>query len=298
MTIIDRLTITNDFLHLELVPAWGGRIARLRAVATNTDILVPLEATDFAPIDWPRGGAYPLAPYSNRIENARLSFQGRRFTLTAHPKAAPHTLHGVAHTLRWQVAEATSDQVTIWMEYDGEQWPWPFRAEQSFRLDRATLTHRMSVTNLGSTPMPAGLGFHPYFHLDRTARASFGAVDKWIIGVDYLPSGIREPIGANVVLEAAAFRELEYVGYFSGWSGRADITSNAGVVTLSAKGDLTHLVAFAPAGGRYLCLEPVSHVANGFNLSAAGCTDTGTRILQPGESFCASIDIGWQPPSK
>lgn len=294
MTTGDRLTIANDFLHLELAPAWGGRIVRLRAVAADTDILVPLEATGFDPIDWPRGGAYPLVPYSNRIKNARLSFQGRRLTLPVHPKGAPHTLHGVGHTLRWQVAEATSDKVTIRAEYEGEQWPWPFRAEQSFRLDQATLTHSMSVTNLGMTAMPAGLGFHPYFRFDRTARASFGAVDKWIIGADYLPAGIRQPVGATVVLDAAACEAQEYVDYFSGWTGQAAISSDTGTVSLSATGELTHLVAFAPAGGRYLCLEPVSHVANGFNLEAAGCTGTGTRVLRPGESFCASIDIGWR----
>ena len=41
----------------------------------------------------------------------------------------------------------------------------------------------------------------------------------------------------------------------------------------------------------YLCLEPVTHVADAFNLAAQGQADTGTVLLAPGESFSASLTI-------
>jgi aldose 1-epimerase len=40
--------------------------------------------------------------------------------------------------------------------------------------------------------------------------------------------------------------------------------------------------------GRYLCVEPATHVCDAVNLSADGQTGTGLRVLAPDES----LDIG------
>ena len=58
---------------------------------------------------------------------------------------------------------------------------------------------------------------------------------------------------------------------------------------------LTHLVAYVPRGAPYLCVEPVSHVANGFNLAAAGVEDTGTHVLEPGATLDARASLEWEP---
>ena len=50
-----------------------------------------------------------------------------------------------------------------------------------------------------------------------------------------------------------------------------------------------HLVVHRPPSGAYLCVEPVSHVANGFNLAARGVAETGTRFLEPGETLQGQI---------
>jgi aldose 1-epimerase len=289
------ITLDNGILALDLIPEWGGRTARLRALNSGTDILFPLDASGFDPINWPRGGAYPLAPYSNRIKNGKLVFQGEHFSLPAHPDSPPHTLHGVAHTLPWEVTGASAEEITIQVTYEGEHWPWTFHAEQSYQLNGSTMRQTMSMTNLGETSMPAGLGFHPYFCIDSSSRAAFVAREKWMVGADYLPAGERAPVRSTVVLHANDFRTRECVDYYAGWIGKAEIGSDAGIMTLSATGNLTHLIAFAPAGGRYLCLEPVSHVANGFNLAADGYAGTGARVLAPGETITAGIEITWQP---
>jgi aldose 1-epimerase len=56
-----------------------------------------------------------------------------------------------------------------------------------------------------------------------------------------------------------------------------------------------HLVVHRPDPPHYLCLEPVSHVANGFNLADAGVAGTGTRMLAPGESMGGQIRIALMP---
>ncbi|MGI9507619.1 MAG: aldose 1-epimerase, partial [Geminicoccaceae bacterium] len=50
-----------------------------------------------------------------------------------------------------------------------------------------------------------------------------------------------------------------------------------------------HVVVFVPPERNYLCVEPVTHVANAVNLANAGYDNTGLRVLQPGETLCGSM---------
>ncbi len=45
------------------------------------------------------------------------------------------------------------------------------------------------------------------------------------------------------------------------------------------------------SGADYACIEPVAHVANGFNLASQAVLGTGTRLLDPGESLGGSISF-------
>jgi aldose 1-epimerase len=81
--------------------------------------------------------------------------------------------------------------------------------------------------------------------------------------------------------------------YLGGWNGRAsvELPSNPPGAVLSIEADpvFGHLVVHRPDSGAYLCLEPVTHVANGFNLAAQGVPGTGTCVLLPGESMTGSL---------
>ena len=43
-------------------------------------------------------------------------------------------------------------------------------------------------------------------------------------------------------------------------------------------------------------MEPVTNVADAFNLAAAGETRTGLQVLAPGERFSATMLLGLRPP--
>src|SRR5690606_1819164 len=46
---------------------------------------------------------------------------------------------------------------------DATGWPWTYTARVGYTVDRATLTIDYALTNTADDPMPAGLGFHPWF---------------------------------------------------------------------------------------------------------------------------------------
>ena len=78
--------------------------------------------------------------------------------------------------------------------------------------------------------------------------------------------------------------------YVGGWDGTAIVDLPQGS-QLSMRADpvFGHLVVHRPDTPLYLCLEPVSHVADGFNLATHGVADTGTHLLEPGDSMNGEI---------
>lgn len=286
-----RIALQNNIWSLALIPEWGGRVARLQA--NGLDIVTPITSESFDPVTWPKGGIYPLMPYSNRIRDSRLAHAGLIHALPPHPAVAPHTLHGVAHTLAWLASNESEDNVSLTCDYHGEHWPWPVRFEQHFSLSDDQLCIKIVVTNLGNSSMPAGLGLHPYFHRHGGMRAEFGVGRIWDIDDVYLPSRVAHSTPGSIVIIEDIPQELALYG--SEWDGELKVTYPQGRLAIQTQAPLTHFVAFSPVGAPYVCLEPVSHLADAFNSPPSQWTDQGTHALEPGESLTASLTFTWQP---
>lgn len=293
---MQNLSLITDALHLEVAPAWGGRITRLTARRERLPLLLPIDASSFSPVNWPKGGAYPLLPYSNRIRSAQLTFAGSVYSLPPHPLAMPHTLHGVGHTLAWEVTEHTKTRLVLAADYSGKHWPWRFHAEQRIQLEDATLLVGLSVTNLGEQAMPVGAGYHPYLPVDDQTIITFGSEQRWLTDAAGLPNGVVEDIASSpLVVYPHQAAQQDYIGYFSGWSRILELRTACGCITVRGGAGLDHLIVFMPKSAPYLCIEPVSHVADAFNLSAQGMTNTGMAILAPNARFSRDIAIDWTP---
>ncbi|MDQ0589947.1 hypothetical protein [Variovorax paradoxus] len=91
---------------------------------------------------------------------------------------------------------------------------------------------------------------------------------------------------------AADFAAGEVTHFIADWSGTLDIRSaQARPVRLLASGAMDQLVIHRPANAPHVCIEPVSHLPDGFNLHARGVAGTGTRILAPGAQLQGQLDI-------
>lgn len=283
------LQLKNDTWELSLVPEWGGRVSALRA--QGLDIITPLMANTFDPVAWPKGGIYPLMPYSNRLRNARLSHCGLVYALPAHPAAAPHTLHGVAQTLPWVVTAQDEESITLNCLYEGEHWPWPVRFEQRFTLEKNRLNVDLQVTNLGDSSMPAGVGLHPYFQRHAGMRVETNVGEIWEIDHDYLPTGVVRPSCQPIVMTNDL--EQEYAVYGACWDGLLKVDYQCGQLLLETQTPLDHFVAFAPKGAPYFCLEPVSHLADAFNSPDSEWEKQGTQHLQSQQTLTARLTFIW-----
>lgn len=275
--IVNDTSLSAGKVQMVLRPEWGGRVLSL--TMDGRDVLYPLQgaAGVFDPQIWPKGGAYPLFPFHNRIPQGRFDWQGRKVSLPLHPQE-PNTVHGHAHQRAWQVTHCTAHGIEMRMTDDGQgAWPWPFEAVQRIELAQDRVEVRLSIRNLGDEVMPAGLGWHPFFAKCR--RISSDARREWIMGAGFLPTGRWQP----------AAPQGDATRFLSDWS-RVELEFASGLgATLAASPALSHLVLHDPAGP-YSCVEPVSHLANSMNLHPDRAAD-GLVALRPGQTLRADLTL-------
>jgi galactose mutarotase-like enzyme len=87
--------------QIELAPATGGALAGF--TYRGIDVLRPTPATVRAERNVRGHACYPLVPYSNRIANARLTFDGHEYRLQKNFGDHPHSIHGIGWQRQWHV---------------------------------------------------------------------------------------------------------------------------------------------------------------------------------------------------
>lgn len=274
-------------LRCELAPQMGGCIAGLWM--NDTPIL---RSTPAARLENGRkSGCYPLVPFSNRIGQASLVWQGTQHPLIRNNGDEPHAIHGVGWQRPWAVLESDATSAMLSYEHQPDAaWPFAFDCSQTFRLRPGRLEMILAMTNQSSQPAPAGLGWHPYFVKRARSRIAFQASGRWEMGPDKLPT-VRKPARG---LDADCTR-LDVDHCYDGWDGVAHLRDEVMHVRLHS--DLVRLVAFTNDTRDYVAIEPVSHVNNAVHLYAAGAPagELGLRVLQPGESMMAQMEIEVEP---
>jgi len=138
---------------------------------------------------------------------------------------------------------------------------------------------------MDSSPVPIGVGLHPFFTRDDDTTLACKAARVWLADAEVLPTtrvevpprwdfSTQRKLG-NIVLDNC----------FDGWDGQATITwpSRGLRVDIEASPVFAYAVIYVPEGRPYFCFEPVSHANNGFALHQLGVEDVGYRLLAKGD---------------
>ena len=277
-------------------PQAGARVCELTLPHPDghaVPILYPYGAAGVDAINWAKGGVYPLLPYSNRIANGRLQHAAGQAQLPPHPNADPHSLHGHAHVVPWRlVSRGTGSAHLRLASAPCAAWPWQIQGDLGVTLSADALHLTLLLTNLDPTAMPAGVGFHPYFMHDPRARLRYRAGRLWTAGADCLAQASRPLSLAEAFAAPRRLRDGALTDYLSEWDGELDLELPHGeVLHIGAEAPLSHLVVHRPADLPYLCIEPVSHVADGFNLAARGVSGTGCVVLASGAQLQGQMTL-------
>lgn len=260
-------------------PEAGARLTSLtwsdRAGAR--DLIVPLDSpTPFDPHHWPAGGAFPMAPYSNRLGGATFMWGERRIHLTP-PPGETYALLGFAHRAGWEVLSRAPAETLLQYEHRAhhEGWPWPFVLTMQVLLDADGAMVRLRITNRSDEVMPAGLGWHPYHPAHglttqphaRVRLAAHACRDVTLAGLARLPPHDGPTEAKPFALGSADLHHQTSV--FEDWSGQASLPLAAGLRIAVQTTGARHLVLHAARELAHVCLEPVTLLPGALQVYAA-----------------------------
>ena len=286
------LTLKAHGYTLALAPDHGGSVTRLSR--SNVDILRRSPEGESDPVEL---SAFPMVPFSGRIARGRFAWEGTTHTLPANFPPEPHSIHGFGWQSRWDVAGYSESSSTLQYEYRGKDWPWWFDAAQAFSLHPWGLQLVMTIQNRSQTPMPAGLGWHPYFP---SSGAVIQSVTESIIenGADMIPLR-RVPVSAgNDLRHPRPIEPLELDNAYGVAAAGAErlpqqpedrrhvLTWPDRTVTLQCSPALSTVVVYSPPGQGFFCVEPASHPPDAINTEPHSL-----HRLAPGESLQVRIAL-------
>ena len=235
---------------------------------------------------------FPLVPFSNRIADGRFNWLGKAMALPPNAPAvdARHPLHGYGWLAAWDVADAQADRTRLVHAYQDGVWPWPYRAQLDYGLDAEGLTARLALTNTGDEPMPAGLGFHPYFPRTRTTRYRGLHRGEWQSGEDPIPATL-DACGEAIDWwegQPVATRSVDTV--YTGREGMLEIDwpDRAMALTIAPSPGLPCTTLYVPHDADWFCVEPVSHATDAVNPHPGG---EAMAALDPGDTMVAEMRL-------
>jgi aldose 1-epimerase len=119
----------------------------------------------YEPDELPPGGAGQLlAPWPNRIDGGRYTFDGAEYQLALSEPAAGNAIHGLTRWTAWTLVRHDADRVLLRsVPYGQRGYPFCLQIDAEYRLDADTGLHvAVTAANRGNRAAPYGTGSHPY----------------------------------------------------------------------------------------------------------------------------------------
>jgi aldose 1-epimerase len=302
--------------RVAILPSVGATVFdyRVRHGGEDVPILDPppdLQAIAADPLHW---GCPILFPFPNRIREGRFTFQEQTHEFT-ESFLDGHHIHGLVYSRPWTLERCDASGTGAVASFTfrsqdfpeiGKQYPFPFELSIVYRLARDGLAFTIEVRNVGSEPLPMGLGLHPYLRgpisastSRATCRVRIPARARWELE-DHLPTGEVIPAEAGVDLsEGCSLEELELDDVYT----YLQRDSEAGIVrceledrtarlrtVVEAGPGFREIVVYTPPNRPSVCIEPYTCVTDAPNLQARN-VDSGMRVIPPGEEFRARTRI-------
>ena len=269
------------------------------------------------------GGAV-LAPYANRIRGRPL--EGAREIETevaGHMVRLPrnwggkakgaeqYAMHGLILDAEAPFEQPAPNRLTGRLEAGDFDGRWPGRLSFGFewRLEGGGLALTITARNMGETPAPLGLGWHPYFALPsgdrRQARLRLLAGARTEVN-DYdevLPTGRLLPVAGTPYdfngPDGAALGELYLDDCFTDLprTGGAitveilDPTADYALSITTRCAQVKAVQVYAPPDQAFVVVEPQFNLADPFGREWPPGVDTGMATLPPGESLTYDVRV-------
>ena len=292
---MELLSLRSSSLDLQIAPAIGGSIARLdmRRADGACPILRPADPAALGRDGAAQAAMHPLIPFANRVPDNVIDLADPPIRL--HPNVAGENcaLHGIGWQRAWRVLQAREDRCVIELTVLEDEWVLGFRATQEFSLQDSRFHASIVLENISKRPIPAGIGFHPYFVRTAGMTMQFRARHFWLEGPGYLPTDAISIPPELDFSDPAPIPGTWRNNCYSGWDSQAKICDPARdlELRLSASATLRELMLYTPPSSAFFCIEPQSHTSGATNKARAHHPATPLRIIAPSEAVAGDFTI-------
>ena len=262
----------------------GGRLASL--VVDGRDVIVGPPDEGDRTILW---GSFLMAPWCGRVEGGVLEWDGRTHRLPVTDEG--NAIHGVLWDQAWTVEAVADDTAVISARLEPGGWPFAGLARQLFELRDGELVTSGEV--LADEPMPAALGWHPWFNrTDEDPRLTIHS-SHTLETRDLIPTGRRLPVdGTTDLRHGTEIGERLLDHCYTEVRAPALAEWPGFVLEIAFDEPLTSTLVHTRATS--FCIEPQSAWPTAIALEAAGVPDTGLAILGAGDRLAASMALRWR----
>ena len=204
---IDAVLLETNVYEAIIIPSVGANLVKLYNKEKQVDILRTPTAEEMDTFkNRPQIFGVPLLFPPNRIEDGKYSYAGRNYEFPITIPAQNNYHHGIIKSEPFTVTSTrySSDAVEVEACFFSnrinhsiyENFPHEFVCKIRFILTDKELTHIITFTNLGSKPMPLGVGYHTPIRIpfskntersDYKLRLSVGK--RWELSERSLPTG-------------------------------------------------------------------------------------------------------------
>jgi aldose 1-epimerase len=294
------VTLENDVLRFAALPEAGASVVELssRIGGVWTPIMRPTSSEAVASRNSSDMASFVLAPYSNRIRDARFLFQGHEYALRPNTSDG-HAIHGDVRKRPWKVGGVETDRARFSFDsrsFSDVNFPFPFAVELSYALAGDRLETEAMLTNAGDAPMPPGNGIQPDVQRSLGPADEAVEIEARVAGAypELLPKTGPRPLEPREdFARSRPIGDTDLDTCFAGWDGHARITwPRSGVVAeIDADAPLRHLILYTPPGKPFFAIEPVTNANDGFNLLAKGIPGSGVEVIAPGGALRTRFEI-------
>jgi len=313
----------NGGSRAELWPAHGFNCLRwqVKNEGQLRDMLYVAPDWEVNPVPT-RSGIPVLFPFPNRIRDGKYNFGWKDYQLPLNDSTSKNAIHGYAPRHAWQVFGYSADQDSAWIHGDFQAsvdapetlnyWPADYRLSLVYRLTEHALRLDATVRNLGTVPLPFGLGLHPYFRFPSAEKSidrcqlRAPARSTWEC-IDNLPTGARQPVADEINWNTARpigstaldtlYTDLGAIGQQAdGLLLRATLAHSElpGMLQVWTSASFRESVLFTPPHRQAVCIEPYTCATDAINL-AEQKIDAGLLTLPAEGVWTGSVEFRWLP---
>jgi galactose mutarotase-like enzyme len=280
------LRLGDETDGLEIDTRNGARLSSLVLGGRERLIGQPFPADVEPALSW---GCFLMAPFVGRVSRGRVEWQGERGQLPLNH--GRHAIHGVAFDVPWEVVRRTDDSAELTCRPERSRWPFACRLTQHIALSPDSLL--LAATIEAGEPMPAALGWHPWFRRDGEMRVAVASEQLLALDEELLPTGKTLAVDGKRDLRGGPCVDgLQLDDAYTRVSSPAIVGWPDLELTLTFEPPIETVVVYTHPMA--LCVEPQTAWPDAIRLHEEGCQDTGLAGLGAGEHLTASTRWSWR----